>query len=143
MIIPPQFPGFHKKTLLVIADHVHARLFLGSDYELIFLEEMKTDHSNPEGDDRTSMISSAGGHGAIINEKDSIIGEDHLFRAIAKNVHIRLQKQEFEDLILAAGPEVRTLENLLHQDAQERIIKRIPKLLVKMNDEQLFEHLWS
>lgn len=142
MIIPPQFPGFHKKTLIVVADHVHARLFLGSDYEMIFLEELKTDHSHLEGGDRTSLISSTGGHGAVMNEKDSIIGEDHLFHAIAKDLQIRLEKQEFEDLIIAAGPEVHALEKLLHHDVQSRVIKLIPKLLVKMNDEQLVEHLF-
>lgn len=143
MLIPPQYPGFQKKTLVVIADHVHARLFLGLDYDFIFLEEFKTDYPSHEGGDRTSMITPGGQHSAEKNEKETMIGEDHLFHKIAKDLHTRLEKDEYEDLIIAAGPEVHPLEKILHHDVRARIVKLIPKLLIKMNDEQLMEHLWS
>lgn len=141
MLIPEQFPAFHKKTLVVVADHVHAKLFLGTDREFTFLEELKTDHSGLEAGDRTSMISSTGGHGAVINEKESIVGEEHLFHAIAKDLHIRLEKHEYENLIIAAGQEVHQLQKLLHTDVNACVTHLIPKLLTEFNGERLLEHL--
>jgi len=142
MTIGDQFPGFHKKTLVVIADHVHAKLFLGENYDFNFLEEIKTDHSHLEGGDRTTQLTSSGGHSAVINEKESIVDEDHLFHALAKNLHLKLEEQLFEDLVIAAGPEVHQLEELLHPDVRARVTKLIPKLLTKFDDEQLMEHLF-
>jgi protein required for attachment to host cells len=143
MFIPEQFPGFSKKTLVVVADHVHAKFFLGSDHELHFLEEIKTDHSTPDTGDHAVSISSAGMHSAAFNEKESIINEDHLFHALAKNIHTRLENNEFEDLIIAAGPEVHQFENMLHPDVRAHIIHLIPKLLTKLDDAHLLEHLWT
>ena len=141
MQIPEQFPAFHKKTLVVVADHMHAKLFLGDDREFTFLEELKTDHESPEGGDRTSSISSTGGHTAIINEKESMIDEEHLFHAIAKDLHIRLENHEYENLIIAAGQEVHQLQKLLHHDVNACVLHFIPKLLTEFNGERLLEHL--
>ncbi|MCX6714257.1 MAG: host attachment protein [Candidatus Uhrbacteria bacterium] len=141
MQIGEQYPAFHKKTLVVVADHKHAKLFLGEDREFTFLEEVKTTHLHPEAGDRTSMLSSTGGHGAVINEKETIIDEDHLFHALAKDLHIRLEKHEYEDLIIAAGQEVHQLQKLLHHDVNARVLHLIPKLLTEFNGERLLEHL--
>ena len=132
MNIPEHFPGFSKKTLVVLADHVHARIFLGLDHELTFVEELKSEHKSPE----------SGEHGAIVNEKEEVIHEDHLFHAIAKDLHTRLEKQEFEEMIIAAGHEVHALEKLLHPDVHTRVIKFIPKLLVEQDAEHILEHLF-
>lgn len=143
MLIPEQFPAFHKKTLVVIADHVHAKLFLGEDREFTFLEELKTDHSHMEGGDRTTQLTSSGGHSAVMNENESMVDEDHLFHALAKNLHMRLESHDYEDLMIAAGPEVHQLEKLLHADVHACVVKLIPKLLTKLDDAHLLEHLWT
>ncbi|OGL62219.1 hypothetical protein A3C09_02405 [Candidatus Uhrbacteria bacterium RIFCSPHIGHO2_02_FULL_47_44] len=142
MLIPEQYPAFHKKTLVVVSDHVHAKLFLGNDREFTFITEFKTDYPSHEGGDRTSMVTPGGQHSAEKNEKEFMLGEDHLFHRLAKNLYERLEKNEFEDLIIAAGQEVHQLEKMLHHDVQARITKLIPKLLTKMNDDQLLEHLF-
>lgn len=141
MLIPEQFPAFHKKTLVVVADHVHAKLFLGVDREFTFLEEFKTDYPSHEGGDRTSMVTPGGQHSAEKSEKEFILGEDHLFRKLAEDLHMRLERHEYEDLIIAAGQEVHQLEKLLHTDVQAHIKHLIPKLLIKMSDAEMLEHL--
>lgn len=142
MYIPEQFPPFHKKTLVVVADHAHAKFFMGDDREFTFLEELKTDYPSHGGGDRTSGVTSGGNvHFREVNEKDEAIGEDHLFRSLAKDLHARFQKNEFEDLIIAAGPEVHKLERLLDPEVHACIKRLIPKLLVKLDDEHLIEHL--
>lgn len=141
MLIPEQYPAFHKKTLVVVADHVHAKLFLGEDREFTFLEELKTDYPSHEGGDRTSMVTPGGQHSAETPEKEFILGEDHLFRAIAKDLHERLLRHEYNDLIIAAGQEVHQLDALLHTDVRACVKHLIPKLLIKMSEDELLGHL--
>lgn len=141
MQIPEQFPAFHKKTLVVVADHEHAKLFIGNDRDFQFAEELKTDYPSHEGGDRTSGMTGGGAHFREVNEKDEIVGEDHLFRKIAKDLETRLQNHEYEDLVIAAGPEVHQFEKLLHPDVRTHVTHLIPKLLVKLDDEHLIEHL--
>ena len=76
-----------------------------------------------------------------MNEKEEIITEDHLFHAIAAYLHKQLQNNVFEECIISAGPEVHTLEQLLHPDVRACIKKIIPKLLVNLDEAHLIEHL--
>lgn len=142
MLISEQYPDFKKKTLVVIAGHVDAKLFMGEGREFTFVEELKTDYP-PQDGERSSMVTPGGRHSAETPEHDSEIGEDHLFHALAKDLHTRLERGEFEDLILAAGPEVHQLENLLHTDVRAHVTHLIPKTLTKMTDEEILEHLWA
>ena len=141
MQIPEQFPAFHKKTLVIVADHVHAKLYTALDRDFQFIEELKTDYPSHEGGDRTSGMTSGGAHFREVNEKDEIVGEDHLFRKLAEDLHERLKNNEFEQLIIAAGPEVHQLEDLLHPDVRACVKSYIPKLLVKLSEADLIEHL--
>ena len=141
MQIPQEFHSFEKKTLVVITDHIHAKLYTAFDRDFEFVEELKTDYPSHEGGDRTSMVTSGGGHSAEMNEKDNIIGEDHLFRIIAADLHKRLQNHEFDAVIIAAGPEVHQLEKLLHPDVHACVTHFIPKLLTRFQPHELFEHL--
>ncbi len=141
MLIPEQFPAFHKKTLVVVSDHVHAKLFLGDDRSFTHVTEYKTDYPSHEGGDRTSMVAPSGLHSAEKSEKEFILGEDHLFRKIAKDLHERFERNEFENIIIAAGPEFRELEHLLHPDVRACVIRLIPKLLTTFEDADLLKHL--
>ena len=141
MQIPEQFPAFHKKTLVVVADHVHAKLYTALDRDFEFVEELITDYPSHEGGDRRSGTTSGGAHFREVNEKDEIVGEDHLFRKLAEDLHTRLQNKEYEELIIAAGPEVHQFEKLLHPDVHACVKAYIPKLLVKLSEADLIEHL--
>lgn len=143
MQISQTFPEVQQKTLFVVADHTHAKLFLAEGRDFQFLEEIKTDYPSNGGGDRTSMITPGGMHSAEQNERDSIIGEDHLFHTLAKNLFQRKQNNEFEALVIAAGPEVHEFEKLLHTDVRACVTRLIPKLLVKLDDASLIEHLLS
>lgn len=142
MLISEQYPDFKNKTLVVVADHAHAKLFVGENRDFTFVEELKTDYP-PQDGERSSMMTPSGRHSAETPEHESEIGADHLFHTLAKDLHARLERDEFEDLILAAGPEVHQLENLLHADVRAHVTHLIPKILTKMNDEEILEHLWA
>jgi protein required for attachment to host cells len=141
MFIPKSFPEIKQKTLFVIANHTHTKFFVGEGRAFQFIEEYQTDYPPKEGGDRTSLMTPGGTHSAEQNEKDQIIGEDHLFHRIAKDLFHRLQNHEYESLVIAAGPEVHQLEHLLHAEVRERVVHLIPKLLVNLDDAHLLEHI--
>lgn len=140
MQISEEFKPFEKKTLVVVCDHVHARLYLAENLEIHFVKELKTDYPGPDGD-RTSMVIPGGMHSAEKPEKDSIIGETHLFRLLAKDLQDRFERHEYEEVIIAAGQEIHELEKMLHPDVLKCVKKFIPKLLVKMELHELIKHL--
>lgn len=140
MFVPEEVKAFEKKTLIVACDHVHARLYLADDREVHFVHELKTDYPGTDGD-RTSMVAPSGLHSAEQPEKDSIIGETHLFHALARDLHERFERHEYEELVIAAGQEVHELEVMLHPDVLKCVKKFIPKLLVKMELHELLHHL--
>ena len=140
MQIPEEFKPFDKKTLVVVCDHVHARLYLAEDREIHFISELKTDYPGPDGD-RTSMVVPCGLHSAEKPEKDFIIGETHLYHTLAKDLHERFERHEYEEIIITAGQEFHELEKMLHPDVLKCVKKFIPKLLVKLNLQELLSHL--
>jgi len=140
MFIPETKKAFSKKTDLVVADHVHAKIYSIVDREVAFVEEIKTDYPGTDGD-RTSTVNSGGRHFAEHPEHDQEIGEDHLFRKLAAYLHHRYEQKAFEELVIAAGPEMYKLESLLHPDVAHCVVKWIPKLLTHGPLEDVFDHL--
>ena len=132
MNIPEPLHAYEKPTLLAVCDNEHARFFHLLDRELTEAGEIRIEHASKDGDDRASGVTSGGGHFAAMSEKLEDQSEKRFAKMLAQELHHRLQKHEFEDLILTI-PEPRKNEfvDVLHNDVRARLVSTVGKSLTK------------
>lgn len=142
MHIPEPLLAYEKSTLLAVCDNERARFFSIQDRELIDAGEIRVDHASKDGNDRTSGVTSGGGHFAEMNEKLEDQSEKRFAKLLAEELHRRLQAKEYEDLILTV-PEPRINEFIdgLHNDVRARLVMTLGKSLTKEPITQVLERI--
>ncbi|TAL50717.1 hypothetical protein EPN81_01920 [Patescibacteria group bacterium] len=132
MQIPEPLHAYEKSTLLAVCDNEHARFFLLQDRKSTEAGEIHVDHASKDGNDRTSGVNSGGGHFAEMDEKLEDQSERRFAKLLAEELHRRLQKQEFEELILTVPePRINDFIEGLHNDVRARLVLTVGKTLTK------------
>ncbi|MCR4313878.1 MAG: host attachment family protein [Candidatus Uhrbacteria bacterium] len=132
MHIPEPLHAYEKATLLVVCDNEHARFFSLQGRELTESGEVRVEHASKDGNDRTSGVTSGGGHFAEMNEKMEDQSEKRFAKLLAQELHRRLQAKEFEDLILTVPePRINEFVDGLHNDVRARLVMTLGKTLSK------------
>jgi len=132
MHIPKPLRAYEKPTLLAVCDNEHARFFLLLDRELTESGEIHVDHASKDGNDRTSGVTSGGGHFAVTNENLEDQSEQHFARLLARELQRRLQVKEFENLIMTVPePRINEFVDGLHNDVRARLVLTLGKTLTK------------
>ncbi|MBI4435617.1 host attachment protein [Candidatus Uhrbacteria bacterium] len=132
MHIPEPLRAYEKPTLLAVCDNEHARFFLLQDRESTEVGEIHVDHASKDGNDRTSGVTSGGGHFAEMNEKLEDQSEHRFAKLLAEELHRRLQAKEFEELIMTVPePRIKEFVDGLHNDVRARLVARVGKNLAK------------
>lgn len=134
MQIPEELKPYAHRTLLVVCDSSHALFYSLLDREVSQVGEIFIDYPPKDDVERSSGQSPSGVHFAEENEGLEDEKEKRFSLLLAKELHNRLLKAEFEDLILAA-PQERLNEQTqaLHPDVLSRIVKTYPKQITKEN----------
>ena len=130
MHIPEPLHDYEKPTLLAVCDNEHAKFFLLQDREASESGEIRIEHASKDGNDRTSGITSGGGHFAATDEKIEDRSEKRFAKMLAVELHRRLQENEYEELIMTV-PEPRKNEFIdgLHPDVRARLVMTLGKSL--------------
>lgn len=142
MHIPEPLHAYEKTTLLAVCDNEHASLFSLKDLELTEVGEIRVDHASKDGNDRTSGVTSGGGHFAEMDEKLEDQSEKRFAKLLAQELHRRLQAKEYEELIMTV-PEPRINEFIdgLHNDVRARLVKTLGKSLTKKPITEVLERI--
>ncbi|HLD20467.1 MAG TPA: host attachment protein [Patescibacteria group bacterium] len=132
MHIPEPLQAYEKPTLLAVCDNEHARFFLLQDRELTEVGEVYVDHASKDGNDRTSGVTSGGGHFAEMNEKLEDQSERRFAKLLAQELQRRLQTKEYEELIMTVPePRINEFVDGLHNDVRARLVLTLGKTLTK------------
>ena len=132
MHIPKPLRAYEKATLLALCDNEHARFFLLQDRESTDVGEIHVEHASKDGNDRTSGVTSGGGHFAEMNEKLEDQSEQRFARLLAQELHRRLQEKKYEELILTVPePRINEFVDVLHNDVRARLVLTLGKTLTK------------
>jgi protein required for attachment to host cells len=142
MHIPEPLHDYEKPTLLAVCDNEHAKFFLLHDREASESGEIRVEHASKDGNDRTSGVTSGGGHFAEMNEKLEDQSERRFAKMLAQELHRRLQQREYEKLIMTV-PEPRKNEFIdgLHPDVRARLVETIGKNLAKESLVEVLERI--
>ncbi len=142
MHIPEPLRAYEKPTLLALCDNEHARFFLLQDRESTELGEIHVDHASKEGNDRTSGVTSGGGHFAEMSEKLEDQSEKRFARLLAQELHRRLQAKEYEELIMTIPePRIHEFVDGLHNDVRARLVASVGKNLAKEPLVEILERI--
>lgn len=142
MHIPEPLQAYEKSTLLAVCDNEHARFYQLQDRELTDVGEVRTQHASKDGADRTSGVTSGGGHFAEMSEKLEDQSELRFAKLLAKELHRRLQKKEYEELIMTVPePRINAFVDGLHSDVRERLVMTLGKSLTKEPITQVLERI--
>lgn len=144
MHIPEPLLAYENPTLLAVCDNEHARFYRLHDRELTDAGEVRVDHASKDGNDRTSGVTSGGGHFAEMNEKLEDQSERRFAKLLAQELHRRLQQKEYEELIMTV-PEPRINEFIdgLHNDVRAKLILTLGKSLTKEPIVEVLERIQS
>lgn len=142
MDIPEPLHAYEKPTLLAVCDNEHARFYRLLDRELTDTGEIRVDHASKDGNDRTSGVTSGGGHFAEMNEKLEDQSEKRFAKLLADELHRRLQRKEYEDLIMTVPePRINEFVDGLHNDVRARLVKTLGKSLTKEPITEVLERI--
>jgi protein required for attachment to host cells len=132
MHIPEPFASYEEPTLLAVCDNEHARFYRLLNRELTDMGEIRIDHASKDGNDHTSGVTSGGAHFAATSENMEDHSEKQFAKLLAEELHRRLQKQEYEALIMTVPePRINAFVDGLHRDVQATLVKTIGKSLAK------------
>ncbi|MBI4592219.1 host attachment protein [Candidatus Uhrbacteria bacterium] len=142
MHIPEPLRSYENLTLLAVCDNEHARFFLLEDRAVTEAGEIRVEHASKDGNDRTSGVTSGGGHFAEMNEKLEDQSERRFGKRLAEELHQRLQRKEYNELILTI-PESRINEFIdgLHNDVRARLVHTVGKTLTKEPLPEILERI--
>lgn len=142
MDIPEPLHAYEKPTLLAVCDNEHARFYRLLDRELTDIGEIRVDHASKDGNDRTSGVTSGGGHFAEMNEKLEDQSEKRFAKLLAQELHRRLQAKEYEDLIMTVPePRINEFVDGLHNDVRARLVTTLGKSLTKEPITEILERI--
>ncbi len=131
MQIPEPLRAFHEPTLIVVTDNTQAKLFLAKERSVEPVGIFSTELEKMTDRDRVGIKLSSG---AMVsgeqNEHNQDWTREQLYGELSKDLMHRLQKGEFETLILAAPRENENeIKESLHINLLKRLKVFIPKLL--------------
>lgn len=142
MHIPEPLHAYKKPTLLAVCDNEHARFFSLQDRELTKVGEVRVDHASKDGNDRASGVTSGGSHFAEMSERIEDQSERRFAKLLADELHHRLQRKEYEDLIMTVPePRINEFVDVLHNDVRARLVKTLGKSLTKEPITEVLERI--
>lgn len=142
MHIPEPLQSYEKSTLLAVCDNEHARLYRLHDRELTDAGEVRIEHASKDGNDRTSGVTSGGGHFAEMNEKLEDQSERRFAKLLADELHRRFQENEYEELIMTVPePRINEFVEGLHNDVRARLVMTLGKSLTKEPITEVLERI--
>lgn len=142
MHIPEPLLAYEKPTFLAVCDNEHALFFFLHDRELTDAGEIRVDHASKDGNDRTSGVTSGGGHFAEMNEKMEDQSERRFAKLLAQELYHRLQAKEYEELIMTVPePRINEFVDGLHNDVRARLVITLGKSLTKEPITQVLERI--
>ena len=139
MHISENFLPYESKTIILVCDRLHAKVYQAHDREFNFVEEI-TDDRLPIGE-AERYTASGGGHQFTENDEGLKEREAHVFYAeLAKKLFEHKHKAGFEKLILVVPHEDKNvLIEALHDDVKRVLDRTIPKQLTKVGEDQVIE----
>lgn len=142
MHIPEPLHAYEKPTLLAICDNEHARFFSLQGRGVAEVGEIRVDHASKDGNDRTSGVTSGGGHFAEMNERIEDQSEKRFAKLLAQELHRRLQAKDYEELIMTVPePRIHEFVDGLHNDVRARLVKTLGKSLTKEPITEVLERI--
>ena len=142
MHITQSFQAFPKSTLIVTTDNVQAKLYHVQDREFVTIETLSSEYPPHENQEAYSMQAPSGVHAGEYDEKTKMVSREKLYHKLSKDLMHRLQKKEFEILVIAAPEEhLEELKESLHIDLYKRTELWIPKLLTNEDPLDLISHI--
>lgn len=142
MHIPEPLAPYEKPTLLAVCDNEHAKFYRLQDRELTDTGEVRIGHASKDGNDRTSGVTSGGGHFAEMNEKLEDQSERRFAKLLAQELHRRLQEKEYEELIMTVPePRINEFVDGLHNDVRARLVTTLGKSLTKEPITEVLERI--
>ena len=136
MQLPEQLHPFHVPTLIVVTDHVQAKLFLATDREIDLLETFSTKSENTDSDHHVVARGSGELSSSAGEDNRQAWSREQLYEKLNVDLMLRLKKGQFEALAFTVPHDcVNVLKESLHIDLLKRAKAFVPKLLT--NDDLL------
>ena len=143
MYIPSSHKAFSKPTLIAVTDGVQAKLYLANDHEVSEAGSLSTKLEPMHDRDRVAVKR---GDGAMASGEQNELNQqwvrEQLYEKLSKDLHERLKKQEYVDLVITAPQEhIEELRESLHIDVLKRVRTSVPKLLTGESLVDVLSHI--
>ncbi len=139
MHISDSFLPYEARTLILVCDRSHAKMYLAHDRAFDFVVEYKNDRL--EIGDNERYASGDGMRQFTAHDEDLKKREaHHFYQDLAKALFDHKQKHEFSKLILVVPNEDKNdFTQALHTEVRELLDRTISKQLTKLSEDRLIE----
>ena len=133
MHIPEPLKSYEQPTLILVADGLSAKLYRAHERSCDEIEKKEEDASLGDIEHHTTKTPS----GKMARMEDEHIKErarKHFFTGLAKELHMRLQRNEYERLVYIVPEQDKTFFlDLLHPEVKSHIWACVPKILTNVD----------
>lgn len=142
MQISEHYLPYESKTVLLVCDHLHGKVYHAKGREFNLIQEWKNERLDMTGDTERYQSSNGAQHFSSQDEGFKEREGNAFYVELAKHLFELKQTEGFEHLFLIVPHEDKhLLEDALHPEVKQTWNQTIPKQLTKMSDGDLIEAL--
>jgi len=140
MQISEQFLPYEFKTVLLVCDHLHGKVYHAHGREFKRVQEWNNERLDMTTDTERYQTANGAQHFSAQDEGFKEREGNKFYQELANHLFELKHGEGFEKLILVVPHEDKNvLEEMLHDDVKRVLERTIPKQLTKVSDEDLVE----